>query len=89
MGDKAILEKLTDSGWMNPSWLDEIKEEFSEVTGKDIDAIYFQRLKEKINVLSRKVLLYILKEQGDMASDQQNALLQKLIEEKLKVNQEK
>ncbi|MGC9976531.1 MAG: hypothetical protein ABSA46_02845 [Thermodesulfovibrionales bacterium] len=87
--DKAILGKMADSDWMNLYWIDEIKEEFSDVPEKNIDEIYSLKLKEKVDGLSIKVLLYILAEQRNMTSDDQNPLLQNLIKEKLALSQGK
>jgi hypothetical protein len=84
---EAISEKMADSEWMNPYWIDKIKEEFSDVPEKNIDETYLLRLKEKVDGLSRKVLLYLLAEQSNMTSDNQNPLLQNLIKEKLGLSQ--
>lgn len=87
--DKAIVEKLAGSEWMSLFWLDEIKEEFLDVPEKKIDEIYLQRLKEKVDTLSAKVLHNILDEQNNITPAEQNLLLQNLIKEKLGSTQAK
>jgi hypothetical protein len=77
--DKAILEKLADSEWMNLFWLDEIKESFLDPPEEKVDEIYLQRLKEKVDTLSAKVLKNILNEQNNVTSGEQNSFLQNLI----------
>ena len=85
---KAVLEKLHDNDWISPSWLDKLKEEFSDVSAGKIDVIYSLRLKEKVDSLPRRLLQDILNEQKGMATDNKNDLLQKIIREKLGLNQE-
>ncbi len=81
--EKAIAQRLADIDWMNPYWLDEVKEEFPDISEKSLDDIYARKLKEKIDSLSEDELRRILSEEEEESSANQNFLLQNLIEEKL------
>jgi len=47
--EKTITERLSDIGWMNAYWLDEIKEQFPDVSEQVIDEVYAKKLQEKID----------------------------------------
>ncbi len=80
----AINKKVFDDiDWMNAYWLDEIMEEFSDISEREIGVIYSDILKKKINSLPIDELNAILSGQSNETSANQNYLLQNLIEEKL------
>jgi hypothetical protein len=80
---EAITKKMADIDWMNPLWLDEIKEEFRDVPESKIDEIYLSKLTEKVDSMSKKALQNILKEESTMDPASRNFLLQKIIGEKI------
>jgi len=82
------LEKLHDNDWMSPLWVDELKETFSDVPGRNIEVIYALRLKEKVDILPRRLLQNVLDEQNAMPADRRNLVLQGIIREKLGLNEE-
>jgi hypothetical protein len=73
-----------DIDWMNPYWLDEVKEDFPEVTESVIEDIYYRTLTEKVERMAGNELEGIISEQKALTDSNQNFLLQEIIEEKLK-----
>jgi len=87
LAKEKILKRLSeDADWAYPYWIDEVKEEFPDFPEDELDQIYFNELKAKVDSLNHKELTTLLAEQNELSDANQNFFIINLIEERLAPN---
>ena len=83
---QLIKDKINKNiDWVNPYWLEEIKDEYPYFPEREIDDIYAAEMKYKVDLLRNEEAQTILDEQNSLTSANQNFFLENLLEEKLEL----
>jgi len=84
LAKEKILKRLSeDVDWAYPYWIDEVKEEFSNIPEDELNQIYFDELRAKVDSMSHNEWEKLLAEQNELSDANQNFFIIDLIEKKL------
>ena len=84
--EKIKNKIINDEDWAYPYWVDEFKEKYPGISEEDIDEIYFDAIKNKVNSMSISELKILLNQQKKLTDANQNFFIVNLIEEKVASN---
>jgi hypothetical protein len=84
---EMIRDYVRDVEWDNPFWLDDVQDQFPKLSAGEIECLYAEELKFKLNSWSTDDLERIYQEQMDTAPDSRNYILVEVIENLLATRQ--